>query len=423
MGQDRGGGRMIRNGRSHPGRPDPAPLGEPPPGMPPLAVPSGPAVSHRRFATRGRVRFLLVLVALLAIALLASWLPRLAATEDGPAASVIMPVVLNADERALEEELIALAAGFDGETGLAVQDIATGRILHANGNALFPQQSVTKLWVALTALNAVDEGRLDLAEEVVLGPQDLTLFHQPLREIVRARGSFRTDYADLLDRAITGSDNTANDRLLRRVGGPAAVQKFIDDARLAGVRFGTDERTKQSGIAGLEWNQAYSQGRGFYDARDSLPADFRRARYEGYLDDPIDGASPIGMAHALGQLARGELLSSLSTALLLTTLERTRSGPQRLKGGVPPGWRFGHKTGTGQEYGGEQSGYNDIGILTSPAGREYALVALIRRTGAPVPARMAMMQEVTRAVVRYDAAAYPPPAGGEPASGVVTTEP
>ncbi|OBX20403.1 hypothetical protein A9995_01395 [Erythrobacter sp. QSSC1-22B] len=420
MGADRRGGRMMRESNGKLPLPSSAP-GQKVPGSLSHAQPAAP---RHWWIVSPLVRFLVLLLPVLGLAVLVSLLPRLIDSgEETEPAPVIVPTVLGPAEAALEEEIAALAAGFDGEAGLAVQDVATGRILHAQGDALYPQQSVSKFWVALAALNEADEGRFDLSETVTLRREDLTLFHQPIREIVRTQGRFDTDYGDLFDRALTRSDNTANDRILRRIGGPETVQEFIDDADLAGIRFGTDERTKQSGIAGLRWNQAYSMGRGFYDARDSLPDAVRRDRFEAYLADPVDGASPIAMAHALGQLARGELLSSVSTELLLSTLEQTRSGPRRLKGGVPPGWTIAHKTGTGQEYGGEQSGYNDIGIVTSPAGHEYAVVAMIRRTGAPVPARMEMMQELVRAVVRYDEAAYPPPAGAKPVSGVVTTEP
>ena len=66
------------------------------------------------------------------------------------------------------------------------------------------------------------------------------------------------------------------------------------------------------------------------------------------------------------------------------------------------GWRIAHKTGTGQVFGSTQAGYNDIGILTSPEGRTYAVAVLIGRTSRPVPERMQLMQNVTRAVIDFD---------------------
>ena len=45
---------------------------------------------------------------------------------------------------------------------------------------LYPQQSVSKLWVSITALDAVDKGRVSLDDQVTLTRDDLTLFHQPI---------------------------------------------------------------------------------------------------------------------------------------------------------------------------------------------------------------------------------------------------
>lgn len=85
-------------------------------------------------------------------------------------------------------------------------------------------------------------------------------------------------------------------------------------------------------------------------------------------------------------------------------MSNTSTGKQRLRGGLAPGYRLAHKTGTGQVLGGAQAGYNDIGIVTGPDGRSYAVAVMIKHTKAPLPARMAMMQSVTRAVIDYDRA-------------------
>lgn len=348
-------------------------------------------------------RFLFILFPILALAVIVVSLSRTtgAPEPEKRAAPDLVPITTEA-ERAFEQRLEEIAASLKGTVGIAVADVETGRTYDVAGEDWFPQQSVSKLWVTLTALDEVDRGRLDLDERVAIGPADLTLFHQPIRAIVEARGSFATDYADLIQRAITGSDNTANDRILRRVGGPEAVAGFLSENDIEGVRFGADERTKQSAIAGLRWDQSYSIGRRFYDAREQVPEAARRAAFEAYLADPIDGATPIGMAWALARLARGELLSPVTTELMLHTLRQTRSGPQRLKAGVPPGWTFGHKTGTGQFFAGEQSGYNDVGIMTSPEGHRYAVAVMIGRTREPTLARMRMMQEVSLATARFD---------------------
>ncbi|MBU3077459.1 serine hydrolase [Sphingomonas quercus] len=305
---------------------------------------------------------------------------------------------------ALDARLRRLGEGFRGEVGLAVRDVQTGWTSHYNGLDYFPQQSVSKLWVAVSLLDRVDRGALGLGDRVTVSADDLTLFHQPIRPLALKPGGFRTTNEDLLVRALTQSDNTANDRLLREVGGPDAVRDTLARKGLMGIRFGPGERPLQSGIAGLEWKPAYAQGGGFYAARDTLPDAVRRAAFDGYVADPVDGATPFGIVDALARLKTGQLLSTGATEQMMDIMSHTRTGPQRLKGGLPPGWTLSHKTGTGQVFQGEQAGYNDVGILTAPDGRAYSVAVLIGRTARPLPERMALMQAVVRATVAYDAA-------------------
>ena len=301
----------------------------------------------------------------------------------------------------LNDRIYELWRAFPGKTGIAVQRIDGEWSLSQRGGELFPQQSVSKLWVALTVLDAVDQGRMTLDQRVRIGPEDLVVFHQPLAARVRAEGSVTMSVRDLIETAITHSDNLANDSLLRTVGGPAAVRAFITKKDLGSIRFGPGERLLQAGTAGLTWQQSYSVGRNFQTARAALPAATRQAAMDNYLANPVDGASPAAIASALTRLARGTLLSPESTEYLQGVMCRTRSGPRRLKAGLPPGWQFMHKTGTGQNLGGMTAGYNDIGIATAPDGTRYAIVVMMGTTTAGIPARMALMQSVSSAVAEY----------------------
>jgi len=315
------------------------------------------------------------------------------------------PVADSAAERPLQARIRELGRAFPGQVGIAVREVdGRGAMLGSwNGSRFFPQQSVSKFWVALTAFSRVDAGALDLDRRVTITRADLTLFHQPIAAQI-GRGGYTTTLGSLLFRALTQSDNTCNDIVLRHAGGPTAVRSMLERNRLAGVRFGPGERLLQAGIAGMRWNNAFSVGRGFETARSQVPASRRRDAFERYIQDPVDGATPDGITSGLVRLRRGELLSRASTTRLLAIMAQTRTGRQRLRGGLAPGWTLAHKTGTGQVLNGVQAGYNDIGILTSPEGRHYAVAVLIGRTSTPNLTRMQLMQNVTRAVIAHDEA-------------------
>jgi beta-lactamase class A len=332
-----------------------------------------------------------------ALALLASFVPA-AGVAAQPQPQTMAPH--SEAQRALAATIRAIGENFDGDIGIAVEDVQTGWTTSYDGDTYFPQQSVSKFWVALTALDKVDKGELSLTAPFTLHKEDITLFHQPIAAQIGASG-YRTSVAELMTRALQQSDNTCNDAVLWRAGGPQAVRAFLREKGIDGIRFGPGERKLQSAIAGIEWHQSYAYNGGFYKARNALPASARRAAFERYIANPMDGATPLGVVDALARLKKGELLSPASTQRLLGIMSHTKTGPQRLKGGLRSGWTLSHKTGTGQVLGGVQAGYNDIGVITGPDGHSYAMAVFIRRSSAPLVQRMAAMQKTVRAVIAY----------------------
>lgn len=301
----------------------------------------------------------------------------------------------------LQRELDAIARGFDGKVGIAVVKAGCKWEVGARARELFPQQSVSKLWVSLAVLNAVDQGKLDLDRDVLIQPADLTLFNQPLRGEVLEKGQVVRSVHALMSAALSHSDNTANDRLLWTVGGPQVVRSVLRQKGIAGIRFGPGERLLQSQVAGLKWSQDMALGRNFEQARARLPKDARQAALQRYIADPLDGASPAGIARAMARLASGQLLSPATTDVMVNILSRTKSGPMRLKAGVPQGWKVYHKTGTGQELGKVATGYNDVGFLQAPDGSFYGVAVMIAETTQGYRPRMEMMQSVSRAVAAF----------------------
>lgn len=325
-----------------------------------------------------------------------------AASEPAPAvrAAAVAPVQTRPAD-GLTERVRLIGAGFEGDVGIAVRDVQSGWTTGYRFDALYPQQSVAKLWTALAVLDAVDRGELRLDDPVTVRREDLSIFHQPLRQRVLEQGEVTLTVGELLSAALTQSDNAANQVLVTRLGGPEAVQRVIDARRLGRIRFGPGERTLQTRIAGLEWKREFSYGKLFWRARAFVPKERRRAAMRDYLADPMDGATPAALAAALARLQRGELLSPASTRRMLAEMAASETGPRRLRGGLKPGWTIAHKTGTGQVLDELATGYNDAAILTAPDGRSWAVVVMIGKTTRPVPERWDMMAAVARAVVDW----------------------
>ena len=318
------------------------------------------------------------------------------------------PRTVRAAPAGLVAEIERLHRQFQGKAGIAVRAVDDGWTVQAGGRQKLPQQSVSKLWVAMTLLDLRDQGKARLDDPIVVRREDLTLFHQPIAYMVKGDG-YQTTVGDLLTRALTHSDNTANDRLLTYVGGPQAVRAMIAAKQLGGIRFGPGERLLQSRTAGLTWDQSWAGTNGFEVARSRLPFDTRSAALDAYVADPPDGAEPLAIADALARLARGELLSETSTSVLLGTMGMSVTGRARLRAAVPGGWEIAHKTGTGQDLRGRNAGFNDVGLLTAPDGRRFAIAVMIGDTLRPIRERQQLIQDVARAVTVNMGGSWPTP--------------
>ena len=294
-------------------------------------------------------------------------------------------------------EISALGRGFGGSVGIAVQSLDDGWVTAFNGDQKFPQQSVSKLWVAASVMDRVDAGEIKLTDGIALTAADLTLFHQPIRKRIGA-GSYRATIHELLNFAMTQSDNTANDVLFRKVGGKAGVEEFLARKQVPGITMSTGEKDLQMQIAGMQWDDRFSHGRFFWQVREGVPFDIRVRAITHYTENPEDGATPVAIAMGLSKLHRRALVSAQSSAYLIDLMNQSKTGPDRLRGGLATGWQIAHKTGTGQVLKQLATAYNDVGILSSPSGRHYAVAVMIGATNRPVSDRQALMHAVIQAI-------------------------
>ena len=299
----------------------------------------------------------------------------------------------------LQRDLERLGRGFDGRVGACAADSSGAACI--NGDRRFPLQSVMKLLVALAVMDRVDHHGWRLADEVLVRRQDLSLFVQPLADLVSEQG-YKTTMGDLVRRAIVASDSAAADILIERLGGPPQVQAFLESSGVSGVRLDRDERHLQTEILGLAWRPEYVDPAVLDKAIAAVPADQRTAAYHRYQADPRDTATPRGMARLLQRLATGGLLSPTSTRYVLEVMAQTVTFPDRLKAGVPAGWALGHKTGTSGSWQGVTAATNDVGVLKAPDGGSVSVVVFISDSRAPSAARAALIANIAAATTaRY----------------------
>lgn len=238
-------------------------------------------------------------------------------------------------------EIAAIEAGLGGRVGVAVLNTATGaRIVH-RADERFPMCSTFKGVTVGAVLRRVDAGREQLDRHISYTAADL-LEYAPTTRANVARGWMTV--GALCEAAVELSDNTAANLLLASLGGPPAVTAFARSIGDPVTRLDRNEPSLNTAIPG----------------------------------DPRDTTSPSAMLGDLRALVLGKALSDASRATFTGWLVGSQTGGNRLRAGLPAGWRVGDKTGTG-----EGGATNTIAVLWPPAGGP--IIACVYCVGSKAP--------------------------------------
>ncbi|WP_411287877.1 class A beta-lactamase [Phenylobacterium sp.] len=302
------------------------------------------------------------------------------------------------DGAALNEAMQAFAArARPAQLGLGLTNLESGEHWTLNGDRRFPMQSVFKLALGAAALAEVDARRLTLDRPFVLEEEQLSPQHSP----IAAAWPGRRDYTarELLVAAVSDSDNTAADVLMKHIGGPGAVTAWLQGRKINEIRIDRYEREMQPEVYGMaSFRAAWRSPAGFAAARAAVPPAQRMAAARAYMADPRDTATPRNMLDFLTLLNAGELISPVSTRLLLQILTDTQRGADRLKAGFPNGTTFAHKVGTSGTDQGLNTAFNDVGIFTLPDKRSYAVALFMSGSTLDENARSALFADIGQAL-------------------------
>lgn len=263
------------------------------------------------------------------------------------------PVVAMADI-----DLSGLETRNGGRLGFVALDTARGASVGWRAAERFVYCSTFKMYLAAATLVRIQDGR-ETADRLIPITRADMVNHAPVTE--PAIGS-SLSVDRLMQAVVEVSDNPAANLLLKANGGIAAMQDFY---RSIG-----DDSTRVDRFE-PEMNRLDGD-------KDTIQPARSITNMQRLFLDP---ASP---------------LTADSQARLLRWMFDSPTGADRLRAGVPTGWRVAHKTGTG--------GYgptNDIGLLYPPTGGPVIVAAYYHATSAsPAAANDAVIADATRLALK-----------------------
>ncbi len=242
-----------------------------------------------------------------------------------------------------------------GQLGVAMLNLASGQRAGHRQDERFLLCSTFKALAAAFVLACVDRREEKLDRRIVFSKKDLVNWSPGTEANTGGRGMA---VAALCEAAVTQSDNTAANLLLKSFGGPAGLTAFL---RSIG-----DPVTRLDRI-----EPALNEHDGPNDLRDTTSA-----------------AATVA---TLRTLLFGDALSKSSRAQLAAWLIANKTGDRRLRAGFPDGWLVGDKTGTNGS-----GSANDIGVAWPKAGGAVIVAAYYRQPAGTAAGRDAVLAEVGR---------------------------
>ena len=276
----------------------------------------------------------------------------------GGAGLLAMPSSLAASSRRSAADTLAFVeAGVGGRVGVAAWDTGSGVWVRRRADERFAMCSTFKLLLVAAVLARIDQGALSGERRIAYGRVDL-LPHSPTTSAHVAEGALSV--SDLCAAAIEESDNGAANLLLQLIGGPTGLTGHLRRLGDPVTRLDRTELALNTNLKG--------------DVRDTT--------------------TPVAYVRTMGQVLLGDGLSAISRRQLEAWMVNCKTGLGRLRAGLPPAWKAGDKTGTG-----ENGAVNDVAILRPP-GRSPILVAVFMSgSPRPVEALNAAHARIARAVV------------------------
>ena len=267
----------------------------------------------------------------------------------------------------LKQALDKIAQSSDLLISFSAFHIDSGEHIYINPSHSFPMASTAKLLFALTLLDLVDRGHLDLNDRLSLRSTELRpysvlskLFHSP---------DITLTLKNCLNGMMVYSENTLTDIIYHKIGGKKAINQFLKQQDLSSIKISRSILETIAASDGVPVTDDSYQSLVTYNQHYySLTISQEEKKRKQFFKDTRDHISGPEFIDLLVKFYQKKLISETSTTQLLSILKRSYSGKNRLSGLLPQTTVY-HKTGSFSHLS------NDVGFILLPENKGTLVIA------------------------------------------------
>ena len=282
---------------------------------------------------------------------------------------LVLPIVIKAEQKGLEEQLRKVIANKKAQIGIAVI-INSKDTITINNDARYPMMSVFKLHQALAVADYCEKKGLSFDTPIYIRKVDLkTDTYSPLRDLY-PDGEISLSIKELLKYTLHLSDNNACDILFLQTGGTEATDHYIRTnlgMRHFAIKSSEDEMHQDKNKCYLNWS------------------------------------TPLETVRMIELLLNVPLFDDEYQKFIKTTMMSCETGKDRLARPLQGNKAIlGHKTGTGDRNDkGQIIGMNDVGFVYLPDGQSYTIAVFIKDSEESEAATARIIADISKTVYRH----------------------
>lgn len=163
-----------------------------------------------------------------------------------------IPLIAQKQDKVLTEKLRALLEGFEGDAGIYVRHLRSGKTVAINADTLFPTASMIKIPITIGIFNKIEKG--ELAYDSILTYHDSLLYAG--EDIL---GSFKNEEKISLPKVlmlmITTSDNTASLWCQHLAGTGTEINSWLESNGLVHTRVNSRTPGRETNRSKYGWGQ------------------------------------------------------------------------------------------------------------------------------------------------------------------------
>lgn len=166
----------------------------------------------------------------------------------------VLPIIAAAqkNDKKLQAKLTETIKGFNGDIGIYVKNLRTGKTVSINADTIFPTASIVKVPILLGIMNKIQTGELKYDQEIIY--KDSLLY-----EGSDILGSFKSGEKILLKKVmmlmLTTSDNTASLWLQSLAGNGIRINEILDSLGLVNTRVNSRTPGREANRTQYGWGQ------------------------------------------------------------------------------------------------------------------------------------------------------------------------